>query len=312
MKDNKKTIIVLIVLAIGLLFCASIFIYKNNINKHQDVINIDDCSGIDCDKKKEDKSNKDTDNKDNKDNNNNNNNNNNTDNNNNNNQPGGNGNGNGSGGDSGNGSGNGNGSGSGGGSGNGQGTAPSDDEAKEVVVSDDNTTWQNNTQLKVFNVDKIKPGDNGSYRFAVNNNTGGNIVYSIDFNEDNQYSANILYKLKMNDKYIKGDSTTWVSYDELDLTNKVLNADYMDSFMLEWKWVDSDHDTGAGVVKGSTYTLGVSITSKETTDKDTSGSGSVNPRTEDNITMYVIIFIESLIVLVILVILKRNKDEKVW
>ena len=145
---------------------------------------------------------------------------------------------------------------------------------------------------------------------VINNNTGGNVVYSIDFVEENQYSANILYKLKMNGDYIAGDADTWVSYNDLDLNNKVLNADYMDSFLLEWKWVDSDHDTVAGRTHGAKYTLKINVLSKETTDQDVKGSSIYNPRTGDTIIMYVTMFIESLIVLIILILLKRNKDEK--
>ena len=379
MKDNKKTIIVLIVLAIGLLFCASIIIFKNNNsnnNNYQNIINIDDCAGIDCNNNKEDKSNKDK--------------NQNVDDNNSSQSSGSE---NESNSESTSNSGsvlgvetisenegnsvsenvsnsnsenksnsgsvsesnsqsvsgvetnsesednsssvNDNSSssesesnpdnGSDENSGNGEDTVPSVSGAVGIEVSDDDITWETNTSLNIFDVDKIKPGDQGTYKFAVNNNVDDDVIYSIVFSENNQYNVNLLYKLQLNDEYISGDSETWVKYDQLNLDNKVLGANYMDSYLLMWKWVDSDHDTAAGVAKNATYTLGVSVLSKQATDQDDTqptnqddkqtrnqevkGVSIINPRTGDKIALYVIMFIESIIALLIIILLKRKQDE---
>ena len=51
MKNNKKLIIILIVLSIGVLFCASLIVYKHSFNNiPENIIDIDDCTNKDCDK----------------------------------------------------------------------------------------------------------------------------------------------------------------------------------------------------------------------------------------------------------------------
>lgn len=321
MEKNKKTVIILIVIAIGLIFCASLIIYNHSFNNQQNIINIDDCTDKDCNKndnKTEDKNKDDKKSNDNKKTDNNGSNSNvnpNTNGNSNN------GNSNQSGGTSGNGtgngssngsssSGNGQGTGSGSESGSGSGTTPSDEPAPDIIVKDNTTTWEQNTNINIFNVDAVAPGDSGSYEFVVNNNTGGNVVYSIDFNEDNQYNVNLLYKLKMNGNYISGDENTWVNSSKLNLKDKVLDSEYMDSFYLEWKWVDTDHDTIAGTTPGAKYTLNVNVESKKTTDHDTSGSGStLNPNTGDKITLYLEMLMISIIGVLLVILLKRRKNE---
>ena len=290
------------------------------------MIDIDNCSGKDC--------NKDSDNKNNNDSNNNINNNpssgdtsgnSGSSSSNGNNSGGSNSNGTGTG--NGNGSGTGNGSGSGSGSGGssgsesssddsgesgesgGSGTTPSEEPAPNVEVSDNDTKWGNNTSLRIFDVDEIKPGDNGFYEFAINNVSDGNIAYSVNFVEENQYNVNLLYKLRMNNNYVAGDSDTWVTLNELDLKNKILDSKYMDSFYLEWKWVDSDHDTIAGKALNAKYKLSINVLSNETTEHDTSGSGSINPYTGDKIMFYFEVLLGAVIGVLLIILLKRKKNE---
>ena len=371
MKNNKKLIIILIVLSIGVLFCASLIVYKHSFNNiPENIIDIDDCTNKDCDKNKNDNKKDDNNKKQDDSKNQNNNSNNNNSNNNGNNSninpssgPGtnsngtsngsgngssngsgtsidgqgsgsgsgsgsssgsgsgegsGSGDGQGSGSGSGSGGGSGSGEGEGSGSGSGEGTTPSETPAEKVVVNDKDTTWENTTDLKIFDVDEIKPGDSGNYEFAVNNNTNGNIVYNLSFIEHNQYSVNLLYKLKLNDKYIAGDDDNWVSYNELNLKDKVLEKDYIDLYYLEWKWIDSDHDTVAGAAKNAKYTLKVVVSSNETTDGSGGGSGGgsdggsiLNPYTGDKTIIYIEICLGSAIAILLLVLLKRKKDENI-
>ncbi|MBR2712917.1 MAG: hypothetical protein IKE73_04340 [Bacilli bacterium] len=323
MKNNKIINAILIVFTIGLFFCIIILAYNSfNIKEPTNVIDIDNCSGKDC--------NKDNDNKKNNDSNNNINNNpssgdtsgnSGSSSSNGNNSGGSNSNGTGTG--NGNGSGTGNGSGSGSGSGSesssddsgesgesgGSGTTPTEEPAPNVEVSDNDTKWGNNTSLRIFDVDEIKPGDNGFYEFAINNVSDGNIAYSVDFVEENQYNVNLLYKLRMNNNYVAGDSDTWVTLNELDLKNKILDSKYMDSFYLEWKWVDSDHDTIAGKALNAKYKLSINVLSNETTEHDTSGSGSINPYTGDRITIYIEVLLGAIIGVLLIILLKRKKNE---
>ena len=115
----------------------------------------------------------------------------------------------------------------------------------------------------------------------------------------------------MNGNYIAGDADTWVTYSDLNLKNKVLNSEYMDTFYIEWKWVDSNHDTIAGKAKNAKYALNINVSSKVTTDEDTSGSGSINPHTGDRIVFYIELFLTSVIAILVLILLKRKKDESI-
>ena len=113
--------------------------------------------------------------------------------------------------------------------------------------------WQNETNLKIFedstNISKINgkiaPESAGTYKFIVNNGTIYNLKYKITFIETNSYGMNIKYKLKKGDTYIIDH---YVSYNELNMENILLNTKSSDTYYLEWKWVgDSDsNDTLIG------------------------------------------------------------------
>lgn len=175
-----------------------------------------------------------------------------------------------------------------------------------VTVTDNNEKWGQNSNLKIFNVKSVQPGDSGIYDFYVNNYTDRNIIYDIAFDEENIHGVNLMYKLKMNNKYIAGDEDTWVKYDELDLQNKVLNSGYRDTFKIEWKWVDSENDKDLIKKPNVTYTIRVNVTAHETNAIDVSGESTVNPITGDKI----IIYIEIMILCSIVVILLSSKSEK--
>lgn len=318
--NNKKTTIIIISIIIGLVLFVSLIIFNRPVNNSENVINIDDCTGKDCNKNNTNKNDKD-------DNNNTNNTNNSSNNSNGSSSSGtsggtsgtgtgtgsgsgsGNGTGSGSGGSGGSGEGSGSGSSSDSGTGPSSGTTPSEEPAVDIEVKDNNITWNESSSLKIFDVDEIKPGDSGSYEFSVKNNSDGNIVYNVNFTEKNQYTVNMLYKLKMNGNYVSGDSDTWITFNELNLKNKVLESEYMDLFNLEWKWIDSDHDTVAGVAKNAKYSLSVNVSSKETSEHDSSGSGSVNPNTGDKIMFYVEVLLGAAIAFLVIILIKRKKNE---
>ena len=193
--NNKKTTIIIISIIIGLVLFVSLIIFNRPVNNSENVINIDDCTGKDSNKNNTNKNDKDD-----------NNNTNNSSNNSNGSSSSGTGTGTGSGSGSGNGTGSGSGSGSSSDSGTGpsSGTTPSEEPAVDIEVKDNNITWNESSSLKIFDVDEIKPGDSGSYEFSVKNNSDGNIVYNVNFTEKNQYTVNMLYKLKMNGNYVSG------------------------------------------------------------------------------------------------------------
>lgn len=177
----------------------------------------------------------------------------------------------------------------------------------KISITDTYQTWKSTTPIRIFNVDKIAPGDSGSYNFVVNNNTTENVDYGIMFEEDNIASANILYKLKRNNEYIAGDDDTWVKYNELDFDNKILNENEIDKYNIEWKWVDSESDTAAGRMLGAKYKLNVVVKGAQTEEFDKYSKATLNPLTGDKILHYIELALLSWIVLILLAIKRRQK-----
>ena len=125
----------------------------------------------------------------------------------------------------------------------------------EFYVSDNKIVkWNDNTDLNIFTDSKkiskvngkIAPESTGIYVFNVNNKTKYNLKYNISFNESNEYSINMKYKLKKGNTYLVDQ---YVSYDQLNINDMLLNSNKTDVYSLEWKWVgDNDNnDTTIGM-----------------------------------------------------------------
>ena len=125
----------------------------------------------------------------------------------------------------------------------------------EFYVSDNKIVkWNDNTDLNIFTDSKkiskvngkIAPESTGIYVFNVNNKTKYNLKYNISFNESNEYSINMKYKLKKGNTYLVDQ---YVSYDQLNINDMILNSNKTDIYSLEWKWVgDNDNnDTTIGM-----------------------------------------------------------------
>ena len=119
----------------------------------------------------------------------------------------------------------------------------------EVLVEDKRIIWSDSSNLKIFTnsvynlEDKIAPESSNTYQFVVKNSTAYKIKYNISFVETNPYNINMKYKLKKNNTYIVDH---YVSFNELNITNQLLNSKDNDTFYLDWKWISSDNDTEAG------------------------------------------------------------------
>lgn len=180
----------------------------------------------------------------------------------------------------------------------------------DLIISDDDYIWDNTTNLKIFDVDKLSPGDNGTYDFVLNNNSNRDVKYDINFIEVNEYKANMLYKLKKNNEYIAGDDNTYVKYDELNTKENFLGKGIKDNYILYWKWVDSPNDTAVGRAAAEntvTYTLKINVKTMEAIE---TVEESVNPITVDKIMKYFILLSVSIVGIVLFIILnkKRKKD----
>lgn len=137
----------------------------------------------------------------------------------------------------------------------------SDDQLEELTVLDNDITWQDTTELKIFensmyNLEGvIAPESSNTYEFVVKNSTKYNVKYNINFIETNPHHINMKYKLKKNNTYLVDH---YVSYNELNINEQILNASKNDTFYLEWKWVSSDNDNAAGENKAN-YNLKIEV-----------------------------------------------------
>ena len=116
---------------------------------------------------------------------------------------------------------------------------------KEIV------RWENHTNLNIFEDSmykvrgKIAPESYNTYKFIVNNGTRYTLNYKITFSETNQHNINMKYKLKKGNTYLIDH---YVSYNQLNITDMIINSNSSDTYYLEWKWVgDNDvNDTQIG------------------------------------------------------------------
>ncbi len=147
---------------------------------------------------------------------------------------------------------------------------PEPEEDGEFYVSDkEKVKWQDDTDLNIFEDSakiskvngKIAPESKGTYKFIVNNGTTYNLKYNITFTENNQHNMNMKFKLKKGNTYIVDQ---YVSYNQLNIDNIMLNSKNSDTYYLEWKWVgDNDtNDTSIGRDANNTditYSLKINV-----------------------------------------------------
>ena len=136
-----------------------------------------------------------------------------------------------------------------------------DDEKEEVTIFDSDVKWMDTTQLKIFTDSvyrlegKIAPESSNTYQFVVKNSTKYKLNYNISFIETNPHHINMKYKLKKNDTYLVDH---YVSFDELNVSEQILNSKTNDTFYLEWKWISSDNDTEVGNIQAN-YALKIEV-----------------------------------------------------
>jgi len=188
-------------------------------------------------------------------------------------QNGGTGDGSGSEGGTGNGSGSQGGTGDGSGSQGGIGDGSGSEEDDDIIV--DNTArfkvlqgteqWGDMKQIDIFkneyfnNNSIIAPGVSGKYNFTVENTSDSKFEYDLVFLEENPYKINMVYKLKVNGKYVVGNETEWVSYEKMNRAKVMLNATNTDLYTIEWKWEDAPNDTEIGQTEGANYKMNIRI-----------------------------------------------------
>ncbi len=143
---------------------------------------------------------------------------------------------------------------------------PDENKEEEVegklIVKDSNATWSETTDAKIFESSTAKvegtiaPESTGTYNFIVKNETNSQIKYNIIFTETNEHGINMKYKLKKNGTYVKEE---YVSANELNLSDVLINSNTNDSYDLEWKWVSSDNDTEIGKTPNVLFDLKINV-----------------------------------------------------
>lgn len=129
--------------------------------------------------------------------------------------------------------------------------------------------WVGLKELNVFNNPyfnnraMIAPGVEGFYNFTVENTSTSKFTYDIVFGDENNYKINLKYRFKVNGKYIAGNENTYVSLDELNRSNIIINANSEDVYSLEWKWIDTENDTEIGTAKNANYKMTIEITATQ-------------------------------------------------
>lgn len=115
-----------------------------------------------------------------------------------------------------------------------------------IKIISDGKEVNSDTDLKIFenkffdNQPIIAPGVNGEYEFSVENTSDENVLYSIDFSEILSNKINMVYKLKLDNVYVRGDQDNYIDIEELDISDFTITKKSTASFTLEWYWLDDD------------------------------------------------------------------------
>ena len=123
-------------------------------------------------------------------------------------------------------------------------------------------TWNGSNDLNIFTKSayamegKIAPESSNVYQFMIRNTTDYKLKYKINFIETNSYHINMKYKLKKNDTYLVDH---YVSANELNIDNMIININENDTYYLEWKWISSDNDNSIGANPEAKYGIRIEV-----------------------------------------------------
>lgn len=143
-----------------------------------------------------------------------------------------------------------------------------EEEIEDARILDDDGKYNNSTELRLFSNpayefrELIAPTSTNVYQFIVRNSNDFNIEYNLIMTEENEYDINMKYKLKKDGVYVAGDEDTWVTYEDLGLSEQPLNSNSRNVYQLEWKWFESSNDTSIGTIDAD-YKLKISFYGEE-------------------------------------------------
>ena len=137
-----------------------------------------------------------------------------------------------------------------------------EEEDNKLIVKDKEITWDGEKKANIFNnsmyyfSDIVAPESSNTYQFVVKNSTEYKLKYNITFVEDNTYHINMKFKLKKNDTYLVDH---YVSYNDLNISDILINSKSNDTYYLEWKWISSSNDTSIGKTPDAYYGLTIKV-----------------------------------------------------
>lgn len=139
-----------------------------------------------------------------------------------------------------------------------------EDTPRDIIVYDNYKIWDNK-KLRIFSNPAyeyesiIAPGSENSYVFVIRNNNNFDVTVDINFEELNDKNINMQYKLRNNGNYLIGTVNNYEIIKDKKITNIKLSAKSSKSYILDWKWIDSDNDTEIGFDINSYYKLSITI-----------------------------------------------------
>lgn len=145
--------------------------------------------------------------------------------------------------------------------------------SKEFKVTSKGQKWKED--LSIFNNEKyngkpvIYPGLGNTYYFELTNALDNHAICDLKFAEENIENLPIKYKLKeINEngqKYIKGNENNYVSYNELNIEDIVVEKMTCKKYALEWKWIDNKENDNiyGNIEKDVIYKLIIEVNTEE-------------------------------------------------
>lgn len=148
---------------------------------------------------------------------------------------------------------------------------PGESTVNGITLMESDMKAIKNNQLNIFNNEEfnnqkiIAPHSKGTYKFLIKNQSNGDVIYNIKFNDEMKAFVNMKYKLKMDNIYIKGNSETYTTIDDLNIDNITVLKDSINIYTLEWYWDDNDElDTYVGSQdEDNYYKIGLEIEASE-------------------------------------------------
>lgn len=139
---------------------------------------------------------------------------------------------------------------------------------EDLIVYDKDKIWDNK-ELRIFSNPAyeyesiIAPGSLNTYTYVVRNNNDFDMVIDMKFVEENEKDINMKFKVKSQGKYLIGSEDKYDEIKDKTIEQIKIPAKSQISYILDWKWIDSDNDTQIGFDIGSTYKLSINIGANE-------------------------------------------------